>query len=432
MSVDDRRGRPLAGSRAARVSPLTGVDVRAPGDEGEQLRLLLVEDDDGDALLVSELLADSGLSTVVRRAVTLAEAVAALAAEAGQAGLAGGTDCVLLDLGLPDAHGLTGLERLLATDSNAAVLVLTGLHDESRGSQAVAAGAQDYLVKDQVDGTSLARAVRYAVTRRRAEESQRALLASRLQQKENTRLERGLLPVPVLRDDTLSCVPRYRPGRAQALLGGDFYDVVQTQDRSLIVIIGDVAGHGPDSAALGVHLRVAWRTLVLAGHQPPELLPILSRVLEHDRASVEMFATACQLVVSPDARSAAVFTAGHPGPLLLGTPTRPLLELSPGPALGIVSDWEWEPAVAALPADWTLMLYTDGLIEGHVRDGTERLGEEGLAELTTKLALDCAGAGALADALVETVQRLNGGPLADDIALLLISGRRRADGPDAG
>jgi len=408
--------------------------------EDRPLRLLLVEDDDGDAFLVTELLADSGLDTDVRRAVTVAEAVAALDQPrlSGTEGVeilggidttarAGGIDCVLLDLGLPDAHGLSGLQRLLATDSHAAVLVLTGLHDESRGSLAVAAGAQDYLVKDQVDGASLARAVRYAVTRRRAEESQRALLASRLQQEENTRLERGLLPVPVLSDDALSCVPRYRPGRSQALLGGDFYDVVQTEDGSLIVIIGDVAGHGPDSAALGVHLRVAWRTLVLAGHQPPELLPILSRVLEHDRASEETFATACQLVISPDGGSVTVFCAGHPSPLLLASPTRALLEVTPGPALGIVSDWVWDAASVTLPDEWTLMLFTDGLIEGHVPGGAERLGEDGLAELTTKLAHEHASWGELADALLEAVQRLNGGPLADDIALLLLSGRRRTD-----
>jgi serine phosphatase RsbU (regulator of sigma subunit) len=417
-------------SGETRVPPLSGGDVPAPGDGGEPLRLLLVEDDDGDAFLVTELLADSGLNTDVRRAVTLAEAMAVLNGQPATAD--GRIDCVLLDLGLPDARGLAGLERLLAIDSGAAVLVLTGLHDESRGSQAVAVGAQDYLVKDQVDGASLARAVRYAVTRRRAEESQRALLASRLQQEENARLERGLLPVPVLRDHRLSCVPRYRPGRAQALLGGDFYDLVQTQDGSLIVIIGDVAGHGPDSAALGVHLRVAWRTLVLAGHDPGELLPILSRVLEHDRASAETFATACQLVVSPDARSASVFSAGHPGPLRLGAPTRPLLELSPGPALGILPEWVWEPATAPLPDEWTLMLYTDGLIEGRVHDSGERLGEEGLAELTTRLAQECPDQGQLADALLESVQRLNGGPLADDIALLLVSGRRRADGSEPG
>ena len=66
-------------------------------------------------------------------------------------------------------------------------------------------------------------------------------------------------------------VARYRPGRANALLGGDFYDVVETPDGTVHAVIGDVCGHGAAEAAIGVCLRVAWRSLVLAGETPPAL-----------------------------------------------------------------------------------------------------------------------------------------------------------------
>ena len=67
-------------------------------------------------------------------------------------------DCVLLDLDLPDAHGLAALHQLKTDRAELAVLVLTGFDDERRGVEAVAAGAQDYLVKGQIDGQGLARA----------------------------------------------------------------------------------------------------------------------------------------------------------------------------------------------------------------------------------------------------------------------------------
>ena len=97
-------------------------------------------------------------------------------------------------------------------------------------------------------------------------------------------MERGLLPSPLLLDDPgVDIVARYRPSRENALLGGDFYDFVQTADRTVHVMIGDVAGHGPDEAALGVALRIAWRALTFAGLRGPERMRELNRILR-DRA----------------------------------------------------------------------------------------------------------------------------------------------------
>ncbi|HEU5448282.1 MAG TPA: response regulator, partial [Acidimicrobiia bacterium] len=81
------------------------------------VRVLLVEDDAGDALLVEELLSETDLKVELDRAMSVAEALPRLA----------DADCVLLDLALPDAFGLEGLRTVLAGDSQAAVIVLTGL-----------------------------------------------------------------------------------------------------------------------------------------------------------------------------------------------------------------------------------------------------------------------------------------------------------------
>ena len=113
------------------------------------------------------------------------------------------------------------------------------------------------------------------------------------------------------------CTAHYRPGRQRALLGGDFYDAVQVADGTVHAVIGDVSGHGPDAAALGVCLRIAWRTLVLAGSGADEVLPTLQVVHDAERHFAWMFTTLAMLTIAPDRATVSVRLAGHPPPLLL-------------------------------------------------------------------------------------------------------------------
>jgi serine phosphatase RsbU (regulator of sigma subunit) len=387
--------------------PVTGQDA---------LEILLIEDDLGDALLVQEFLDEGDLDTHLIVARSFAEARRLLAETAG-------FQCVLVDLSLPDADGLDMLREVLRLTPRAAVLVLTGLSDAQVGVAAVGAGAQDYLVKQEVDPPLLARAVRYAIERKRADESERELVEARLLSRENTRLARGLLPVPQLEDTALRHHTRYRPGRRRALLGGDFYDTVQTLDGAVHLMIGDVSGHGPDEASLGVRLRMAWRTLVLAGLTGEELLTTLDRVLTLERWSEEIFATLCMIRIAPDRRQATMYRAGHPRPLLFdGSGVDALPEDRCGPALGLFSDSDWPVSQIELPASWGLMLYTDGLIEGRVGDGSRRLDTEGLVTLTRQAQTRGLTGDELIDTLVAEAEGLNGGVLTDDLAVLLLIG----------
>ena len=377
------------------------------------MRVLLVEDDEGDAFLVRELLLDAGSDVELSRARTLAEAVTALP---------GAVDCVLLDLGLPDADGLAALRAVLDVAPSIAVLVLTGLADEHRGTEAVAGGAQDYLVKGAIDGQLLTRAIRYAVERKRADESVRRLYASEVRAAENARLERGLLPQPLVSDHGVEVDRLYRPGRHQSLLGGDFYDVVESADGTVFALIGDVAGHGPDEAALGVCLRIAWRTLVLAGADPDTIFGSMHDVLVSERESDEVFATVAMLRADPRHGTARFWLAGHPVPLVLdGTDVRPGPTQASGVALGIVDGAVWEGADTTVARGSTMVLFTDGLIEGY--DGQapgQRLGEEGMQRVLTRLLQEGLAGKELADTLLAEVQQRNGGDLTDDVALLLL------------
>ncbi|MFD0544770.1 fused response regulator/phosphatase [Streptomyces mexicanus] len=352
--------------------------VQGPEPDWRRPSVLLVEDDPGDALLVEELIADSALDTRPVWVRSLAEARAELSIAA--------VDCVLLDLHLPDGQGMQALSQVLADAGGAAVVVLTGLAEEKTGLAAVAAGAQDYLVKGRVEPELLGRAVRYAVQRKQAELAAAALQESQLRARENARLERGLLPSPLLRSpEALEVVARYQPGRAQALLGGDFYDVVEDEDGTVHVVIGDVSGHGPDEAALGVALRIAWRTLTLSGHTGVEAMRSLEQVLVAERAGTEIFATLTAVELVPDRRRMRVLRAGHPGMLLRSGRNVHWLEVPGGPALGIVPGLaRWSQQEVELPPDASVVLFTDGLFEGQVGDGPERLGEAGLLALARK------------------------------------------------
>jgi C4-dicarboxylate-specific signal transduction histidine kinase len=126
----------------------------------EALQILLVEDNAGDARLFREMFTQErpgsfNLTHVLR----MHEAEIHLAQ--------GEVDVVLLDMGLPDEHGLDTLRRAHAAAPNVPVIVLTGLDDEELAAEAMKEGAQDYLIKGQIENRALPRALRHAIERHR-------------------------------------------------------------------------------------------------------------------------------------------------------------------------------------------------------------------------------------------------------------------------
>lgn len=407
---------------------------------GADLTVLVIEDDPAGSITGPELSAAAGTRVRIRTARNLTEAGRLLTDD---------VDCILLDLALPvagterrphpstaasgtehrpepapgRADELAVLTHVLRIAPLHAVLVLTAQDDTELAAEAVRVGAQDYLFRDELDARVLSRAIRYAVERKRADIAQHQLTESGLRAQENARLERGLLPTPLLEGSDLSFAARYRPGRSRALLGGDFYDTVRTADGTVHAMIGDVCGHGPDEAALGVELRIAWRALTLAGLCGDQLLSTLQQVLEHERQSEEIFATLCTVDIAPDGRRAGLCLAGHPAPLLArhGRPARLLPYEDGGPALGLLPRARWPRRQVELGGAWSLMMYTDGLIEGRVGAGSSRrLGQDGMvAMINSRLEQGLAGEDLL-EAAVAEVRELNGGELTDDVAVLLL------------
>jgi PAS domain S-box-containing protein len=153
--------------------------VREAMDELPAIRILLVEDNPGDARLIRELLVDTATAFELEHVAALSAALARLAEAT--------VDVVLLDLSLPDSRGLETLETVLERAPAVPVIVLTGMPDDDVAKRAVRAGAQDYLVKGQVDSQLLERSVGYAIERKHFEqvaEKDRRRAAQRLRESE--------------------------------------------------------------------------------------------------------------------------------------------------------------------------------------------------------------------------------------------------------
>jgi signal transduction histidine kinase len=124
--------------------------------------LLIIEDNPGDARLLREMLKeDSACQAELIIAQTMSEAIECLSKHV--------VDIILLDLGLPDAEGTVAIRRTRAAAPGIPLVVLTGMDDEALAAQCLQEGAQDYLIKGQIETRGLLRALRYATERKRLE-----------------------------------------------------------------------------------------------------------------------------------------------------------------------------------------------------------------------------------------------------------------------
>jgi hypothetical protein len=239
-----------------------------------------------------------------------------------------------------------------------------------------------------------------------------------------SQLRAGL--VALSRDRTVgpvTVISRYLPAEEEQLRAGDFYGVIRSSDGRVELMVGDVSGHGPEAAAVATHLRAAWRALAVAGIGHAQMLEVLNdALLSEQRASGgTRFATVCLASVAEDLASARLSVAGHPTPIL-ATPERASeLPVRRGPPIGVIDAHAWQPSEVPLPAAaWTLLLYTDGLIEGRsAPDGPRPFGSERLCRLIAQTGPPLVEP--QVDALLAQVREANGGPIEDDVVVLAVS-----------
>jgi serine phosphatase RsbU (regulator of sigma subunit) len=161
--------------------------------------------------------------------------------------------------------------------------------------------------------------------------------------------------------------------------------------------------------------------MVLAGRPAEEILSTLSVLLEHERQDDTMFATLCMISVHPDRASGWVRMAGHLPPLLLSRAGVAELPTRPAAPLGLSEMRHWPETQIRLDGSWSILLFTDGLIEGRIGKGAERLGSEGLMDLIREVpSTPGKPREELLDQVIDRVRELNGGDLDDDLAVLAL------------
>ncbi|MFD5448086.1 SpoIIE family protein phosphatase [Streptomyces sp. NPDC003470] len=238
-------------------------------------------------------------------------------------------------------------------------------------------------------------------------------------------LQQALLPTTLPHVPGLDVAARYLPSAHGMDIGGDFYDLIRLGDTTAAAVIGDVQGHNINAAALMGQVRTAVHAT--AGARPGDVLSRTDRVLAD--LETDLFVSCLYIHIDLAERRLHLASAGHLPPLLrtsVPAASTAVLDVEPGPLLGIGAAADYPVTTAPLPAGATLALYTDGLVETPDCDITESI---------TALAQHLTAAGdrpvdELADDLVHhAVPRHT---YTDDIALLLLHSPGEGDGTAPG
>ncbi len=194
---------------------------------------------------------------------------------------------------------------------------------------------------------------RLADTEERAEEDRRLAL----------RLQRAITPRSARPIETpgLDVTARYRPAGQGNLVSGDWYDAVPLPTGKVLLVVGDIAGHGIDAVTGMVALRNCLRGLAITGAGPATLLSWLNRIACHLTEGI--IGTAVCGLFDPADRTLRWARAGHLPPILVAGGDARQLELPQGVLLGADPDADYEELTAVLHTGDTLALFTDGLVE---------------------------------------------------------------------
>ena len=253
--------------------------------------------------------------------------------------------------------------------------------------------------------------------REAAEASARRSEAARAERRLWQTVEQGLLPENLPAVPGLRIAARYLPSSPGLAIGGDFYDARVLADGRLAVMVGDVAGHGAESAARAARMRFGWSALMEVDPDPRDVLQIMNaHIAEPHERDQGVYATMCHCVISPDG-TAEFALAGHPRPLLVHGDQAGLVEVDArGPILGLLDDVDWPVTQVTIPRGGMLVIYTDGLVEARRNDeifGWSRSAEALLATSHVPLEERLAY-------LTEAAQRYDEGNLRDDVAVLAV------------
>ncbi len=326
--------------------------------KGEVIRVLLVEDEPVMARLVQTHLDQvPGLVELVH-VDRLSSAIHRLNS--------GDFDAVLLDLGLPDSVGLETFRMVRHVNTMVPVVVMTGVEVDDLAIQAVREGAEDYVFKGRMDGSQLLRSIRYAVERSGRRRIDDAAKAARHELGIARQIQQQLYPTGAPQIDGFELAGLSLPAGE---VGGDYYDFISTCDGSVMVAVGDAAGHGLGPALLMAEMRATLRALACTMRSPDEIRGLADRLLS-DGMAEDRFITLLLARLDSD-RSLTYVSAGHPPGYVLDDRGGVRRELgATALPLGLEESGRVDPEqrIVLWPGE-SVFLYTDGLAEAHSPQG---------------------------------------------------------------
>ena len=401
----------------------------------KSIRLLLIEDNPGDARLLQEMLREA--QDVHFELVWVDRLAKGLDKLQGDE-----VDAVLADLSLPDASGLDSVVRTRQAAPDVPIIVLTGSADSERGLRAVREGAQDYLIKGFVDPELVVRTIRYAIERKRTE----AKLA-RYTRELRMRNEQMRADLVLAREIQLALLPQqyptFPPGvtadqsaftfhhyyQSATYLAGDFFEIFPVSETAAGLFICDVMGHGVRASLVTAMVRPLVDEFSGRGMAPGELLTRINRELcsIFQQAGATIFATAFYAIADARRGTLTYANAGHPPAIHIRRRTSEAVPLhmpvAEGPALGLFADQTFATTETPLDAGDTVLLYTDGLFEVTGRND-EDYGSERVLE-TVRLHRDLRAAELIPTLLADVQRFAVEKQFADDVCLVGLQVQRR-------
>lgn len=319
-------------------------------------RILLIEDSNTDAVLISAHLRKADTNFAVTRVNQLKDGIAVV--DRGDA------DVVLLDLNLPDSLGLDTFRSLHRRAVQVPIVILSGQDDVAMAVDAVSLGAQDYLPKGEATSNSLARSVRYAIERCRRQHAEQELAAA-------GEIQRRLFPQSAPSIDGFDIYGRCEPAESA---GGDYFDYFPMLEDRYGVVVADVAGHGIGPALIMSETRAILRSLARTCPDPGDILAQANRVLAEDLHN-SAFVALMLACIDPQERTLIFASAGHPGTLFDQQGRLRERIVSHDPPLGVIDDRRFATlGPIDLHSGETILFYTDGIVETF-NEAEEQFGE---------------------------------------------------------
>jgi len=331
-------------------------------DPPNTITVLLIEDSSTEALLIQRhLAARASPSFTLYHETTLGAGVARLKQSA--------VDIVVLDLTLPDSRGLETFLTLNASVSGVPIVILSGVKDDWIAVEAVRRGAQDFFRKDEMISDSLGRLLQYAIERFHRQQAEREIASAGI-------VQSRLFPKQPPSISGYDIAGRCNPANH---VGGDYFDYFMADDRHLMVVVGDVSGHGLGPSLVMAETRAALRTAAATTEDVGVMIRLANELLYADE--VNLFVTLFLGRLDTTTGGFSYASAGHPAELLRHDGTFEVLS-SHEPPLGIESDTRFEVRQTDLRTGDTLFLYTDGISE-RLSESHEDFGMTRIRDLMT-------------------------------------------------